>query len=158
MISIVAIIGKNRELGKNNQLIWNIPEDMQRFRKITYGHPVIMGRKTYESIGKKLKGRNNIIITKNDDFQASGCMVVYSLDKAIEYAQQMDQQEIFVIGGQQIYEQSLPRADKLYLTVVEETAEADSYFPEYPEFTNIIYKKEIETENGIKYKFLELTK
>ncbi|MFW5888360.1 MAG: dihydrofolate reductase [Patescibacteria group bacterium] len=158
MISIIAIIGKNRELGKDNKLLWDMPEDMKRFKELTQGHAVIMGRKTYESIGKKLEGRNNIVITENKNYEAKGCTVVCSIKKAIEYAQEMDREEVFIIGGAQIYEQALPYADKLYLTVVDKEAEADTYFPEYSEFDKVIKEEEKETEDGLRYKFLELNK
>jgi dihydrofolate reductase len=156
MISIIAIIGKNRELGKDNKLLWDVPEDMRRFKELTQGHAVIMGRKTYESIGKKLEGRNNIVITENKNYEAKGCTVVCSIKKAIEYAQEMDREEVFIIGGAQIYEQALPYADKLYLTVVDKEAEADTYFPDYSEFDKVIKEEKKETEDGIKYKFVEL--
>lgn len=158
MISIIAIIGQNRELGKDNQLLWNIPEDMKRFKEITQGHPVIMGRRTYESIGGKLKDRDNIIITREENFKAQGCTVTSSLEKALSYAQEINNEEVFVIGGAQIYEQALPYTDKLYLTIVEQTTEADTYFPDYSEFNNVVKEEEKETENGLKYKFLEFIK
>jgi dihydrofolate reductase len=157
-VSIIAIIGKNRELGKNNQLIWDIPEDMKRFKELTQGHAVIMGRKTYESIGKKLEGRNNIVITENKNYEAKGCTVVCSIKKAIEYAQEIDPREVFIIGGAQIYKQALSYADKLYLTIVEQEAEADTFFPDYSEFTNVIKEEERETEDGVKYRFIEMTR
>lgn len=158
MVSIIAIIGKNRELGKNNQLIWDVPEDMKRFRELTYGHAVVMGRKTYESIGKKLEGRNNIVITENENYEAAGCTVVCSVKKAVEYAQEMSGKEVFIVGGAQIYKQALSYADKLYLTIVDQEAEADTFFPEYPEFNNVVKEEKRETEDGVKYKFVELTK
>jgi len=156
MISIIAIIGKNRELGKDNRLLWDIPEDMKRFRELTYERPVIMGRKTHESIGKRLEGRDNIIVTRDENYQASGCTVVSSLEEAIKYGKQINTEEIFVIGGEQIYRQALPYTDKLYLTVVDKEAKADSFFPEYSEFKNVIQEEKKETKDELKYKFLEL--
>ncbi len=156
--SIVAIIGKNREIGKNNKLIWNIPEDMKRFKNLTQNHTVIMGRKTYESIGQKLESRNNIVISENKDYQAKGCRVVYSIKEAIEYAQEMEKEEIFIIGGAQIYKQTLPYANKLYLTIVDQEADADTFFPDYSQFENIVKKEEKETGDGLRFEFLELTK
>ncbi len=156
--SIVAIIGKNREIGKNNKLIWNIPEDMKRFKNLTQNHTVIMGRKTYESIGQKLESRSNIVISENKDYQAKGCSMVYSTKEAIEYAQEMEKEEIFIIGGAQIYKQTLPYANKLYLTIVDQEADADIFFPDYSQFENIVKKEEKETGNGLRFEFLELTK
>jgi dihydrofolate reductase len=117
-----------------------------------------MGRKTYESIGKKLEGRNNIVITENKNYEAKGCTVVCSIKKAIEYAQEIDPREVFIIGGAQIYKQALSYADKLYLTIVEQEAEADTFFPDYSEFTNVIKEEERETEDGVKYRFIEMTR
>lgn len=156
MISIIAVIGKNRELGKDNKLIWDLPEDMKRFKQLTQGHAVIMGRKTYESIGGKLEGRNNIVITENEDYEAQGCTVVCSVKKAIEYAREIEKEGVFIIGGAQIYKQALPHADKLYLTIVNQEAKADTFFPDYSEFDNTIKEEERETEDGMKYRFVEL--
>ncbi len=156
--SIIAIIGKNREIGKNNKLIWNIPEDMKRFKNLTQNHTVIMGRKTYESIGQKLESRNNIVISENKNYQAKGCSVVYSTKEAIEYAQEMEKEEFFIIGGAQIYKQTLPYANKLYLTIVDQEADVDTFFPDYSQFENIVKKEEKETGDGLRFEFLELTK
>jgi dihydrofolate reductase len=129
---------------------------MKRFKEVTQGHPVVMGRKTHESIGKKLEGRDNIIVTTKEDYESPGCKVVHSLEKALSYAQEIDKEEVFVIGGAKIYEQALPYTAKLYLTVVDEEAEADAYFPEYSEFNNVIKRERGDTEDGIEYKFIEL--
>ena len=158
MISIIAIIGKNRELGKDNQLLWNMPEDMKRFRETTQGHPIIIGRKTHESIGKKLEGRENIIVTTKENYETQGCKVVHSLEKGLSYAREIDKEEVFIIGGAQIYEQALPYTDKLYLTIVNQEAEADSYFPDYSEFINVVKEEKGQTNKGIKYKFKEIIK
>ncbi|MBI4990769.1 dihydrofolate reductase [Candidatus Gottesmanbacteria bacterium] len=141
-ISIIAAIGSNRELGKDNKLLWHIPEDFVRFKKITSGHPVIMGRTTYESIGKPLPGRLNIIVTRNKDYKVEGCAVVNSLEEAIEKAKEKDNDEIFIIGGGQIYEQGIKYADKLYLTIVKGTFAADTFFPDYSRFKKVVFRKE----------------
>lgn len=142
IISLIAAIGKNRELGKNNQLLWDIPEDMKFFRETTAGHPVIMGRKTFESIGRPLPKRVNIVITRNLDYQKEGILVFPSIEEALEEAKKHDENEVFVIGGAEIYKQSLPFADKLYLTHVDANFDADTFFPEYEtSFPNIISKK-----------------
>lgn len=163
MISIIAIIGKNRAIGKDNKLIWNIPDDLRHFKEITSGHPVIMGRKTFESINSPLPNRANIIITRNKDYHADGCAVVNSLEQAIKsvetqnFASPHGNDEVFIIGGGQIYKQALPYADKLYLTVVDDEPEADTFFPDYSEFKNIISEEKKE-HKGIKYKFIEIIK
>lgn len=157
-ISIIAAIGKNRELGKNNKLLWHIPEDMLHFRNTTMGHPVIMGRKTFESLPKPLEGRTNIVLTKNKEFKApAGVLVARTLPQAISMGESRDSHEIFIIGGGEIYHQAIKLADKLYLTVVDGTFDADTYFPAYPEFNKVLYKRE-GSDKIHKFTFLELTK
>lgn len=151
-ISIIAAIGKNRELGKNGELIWRIPEDMRHFKEVTNGHPVIMGRKTFESIGKPLPGRNNIIITRNVDYAAPGCIIVQSIEKAIKEAKKRNQEEIFIIGGGEIYKLAMPLTDRLYLTIVDASADADTYFPSFDDFL-LIERKEIKTKSGLSISF-----
>lgn len=157
IISIIAAIGKNRELGRNNQLLWHIPEDLRRFRRLTLGHPVIMGRKTFESIGKPLPQRTNIVVTRNMSFQAANCLVANSLEQALELAKQKDQQEIFIIGGGQIYQAGLKYVHRLYLTIVEGEYNADTYFPDYSKFKKVLVDK-IREADGYKYKFIVLEK
>lgn len=157
MISIIAVIGQNRALGKNNQLLWRLPQDLKRFKKITFGHPVIMGRVTYESLGKPLPGRINIIVTRNKDFKAPGCLVFDSLEKAVNFAKNKDK-EVFIIGGGQIYEQGIRTAEKLYLTIVDDSPEADTFFPDYRDFKKKVFQSEPQQENGYTYYFLELIK
>lgn len=157
MISIIVCIGKNRAIGRNNQLLWDIKEDMDHFRKITAGRTVIMGEKTFQSIGRPLPNRKNIVVTLDKDFQAEGVEIRNSLEEVLnEY--KSSEEEVFVIGGGIIYKLSLPMTDKLYLTIVDDAPEdADTFFPEYPDFKNII--KEEEMNNGkYKFKFLELTR
>jgi dihydrofolate reductase len=155
-ISIIAAIGKNRELGKNNKLLWQLKKDLQHFKIITSGHPVIMGRKTFESIGFPLPKRTNIVITRDKNYQvAAGVIICDSLEKAMEVAKTKDRQEIFIIGGASIYSQAINLADKLYLTLVDGTFDADVYFPEYSRFNKIISSKE-DSEGKYKFKYLEL--
>ena len=154
-ISIIAAIAENRAIGKNNKLLWHIPQDMKHFRKITSGHPVVMGRKTYESLGRPLPDRTNIVVTRDKLFRAKGCIICYSLDIAIRTAGAKDSQEIFIIGGGKIYEQAITLADKLYLTVVKGNYEADTYFPDYSDFKKVISGKEGE-DSKYKFTFLEL--
>lgn len=156
MISIIAVIGKNRELGKDNKLLWDIPDDLKHFKKITSGHPVIMGRKTFESIGSPLPDRQNIIITRDTNFKIEGCLIAHSIEEAFKLAGS-NEREIFIIGGGQIYKQALPYAEKLYLTIVEDEPKADIFFPDYSQFKNVVSEEKKEY-NGIKYKFIELIK
>ncbi|MCL4122719.1 UNVERIFIED_CONTAM: hypothetical protein GTU68_025203 [Idotea baltica] len=127
MITIIAAIGKNNELGKSNQLIWHLPNDLKRFKKVTSGHDVIMGRKTFESLGKALPNRINIVITRNPNFKAENCIVVNSIKAAIETS--LDPTP-FIMGGAQIYAQAIKIADKLDLTFVDASLDADTFFPE----------------------------
>lgn len=148
-ISIIAAVGKNLELGKNNDLIWHFKEDMKFFKETTTGHPVIMGRKTFESLPKALPNRRNIVITKNTDFVAQNAETVSSLEEAMSLC---ENEEAFIIGGGQIYKEFLPYADKLYLTEIEdECSDADTFFPH---FEKEKYKKSVLKVNeadGIKF-------
>lgn len=121
-------MAENRVIGRNNDLPWRMPADLRHFRRTTLGHPVIMGRKNYESIGKPLAGRTNIVVTANRDFQAPGCQVVHSIETALAAA--CDAPEAFIIGGAVLYAQTLARADRLHLTVIHAAVPGDTYFPE----------------------------
>lgn len=158
VLSIIAAIGENRELGKGNKLLWNIPEDMKWFREKTNGHPVIMGRKTYESIGRPLPKRDNIVITRDRTWEAAGVFVKYSLDEAVDFARSRDSGEIFVIGGGQIYAQAIEYADRLYLTKIHKSfPDADAFFPEYSnQFAKDVFRKESKDDN-FEYEFLILS-
>ena len=130
MISLIAAIGKNNELGKKNTLLWDLPADMKHFRETTRGHTVIMGQKTFESIGRPLPNRRNIVVTRDDNFKIEGIEISMSLeDTLVSFANSTE--EVFVIGGGQIYKQSIEKADRLYITHVDmEDKEADTFFPE----------------------------
>lgn len=130
MITIIAAIGLKNELGKDNDLIWHLPADLKRFKKVTTGHTIIMGRKTFESIGKPLPNRKTVIITRDPNYKFDGCEVVHSIEKAIENNQ--NDEQLFIIGGAQIYKQVIEKdlADQLDITLVQDTFEADVYFPE----------------------------
>lgn len=155
-ISIIAAIGRNRELGKNNRLLWSLPEDMKRFKEKTLNHPVIMGRKTFESIGRALPNRTNIVVTRDRSYTASGAEVFHDIGDAINFAKTKDKEEVFIIGGGEIYSQALIFADKLYLTIVDaDFPQADAFFPEYPEFTKIVFEKKSKNKE-YSYTFLEL--
>ncbi len=127
MITIIAAIGKNGELGKNNDLIWHLPNDLKRFKKITLGHHVIMGRKTFESLGKPLPNRKTIIITRNTDFNVDDCTIVNSLKAALKAA--ATDPNPYILGGAEIYHQAINIADRLDLTLVDANFEADAFFP-----------------------------
>lgn len=157
MISIIVAVGKNNAIGRNNQLLWDIPEDMAHFKEKTAGHTVIMGDKTFLSIGKPLANRKNIVVTLDKNFMADGCDVCNDLFEVLnEYKN--SEEEVFVIGGGMIYKLSLPMTDKLYLTVVNDAPDdADTFFPDYSEFKNIISEEKM--DNGQhEFKFLELTR
>jgi dihydrofolate reductase len=129
MITIIAAIGKNNELGKDNDLIWHLSADLKRFKKVTTGHTIIMGRNTFESIGKPLPNRRSVIITRNTSYLQEGCDVVHSLEAAIELIK--DEEAAFIIGGAQIYKETIEKnlADQLDITQVHQDFEADVYFP-----------------------------
>ena len=127
-ISAVVAMSENRVIGKDNQLPWHLPADLQHFKKITMGKPIIMGRKTFESIGKPLPGRNNIIITRDKNFKAQSCIVVHSIEEAISSVK--DNNEIFIIGGAELFKQTLPNIQRLYLTIIHHVFDGDTYFPE----------------------------
>jgi dihydrofolate reductase len=156
-ISIIVATTKVRLIGnrKTNDLLWHIPAELKRFKEITTGHPIIMGRKTYESIGRVLPNRTNIIITRDTNFSVPQAIVVHSLDEAIQRASTIDQNEIFIIGGGQIFEQALPLANKLYVTIVEGNFKGDVYFPDYSSFDKIIFQQKQESDGYI-YTFYEL--
>ncbi len=156
-ISIIAAIGKKRELGKGGQIPWHISEDFQRFKQITSGHSVIMGRKTWESLPiKPLPKRINIVITRDAEFKPEGAIICSSIENAIELAKKAEGgEEVFVIGGGQIFEQAISLADKLYLTVIDSTFNADTFFPDYSDFKRVVFEKSVK-EGKYKYKFLEL--
>ena len=134
-LSLIAAIGKNRELGLNGQLLWHLPDDMRHFKAATAGYPVIMGRKTWESLPERfrpLPGRTNIVVTRQPGYAAEGAIVAGSLAEArIAAARAPGADEVFVIGGGELYAAALPDADRLHLTLVDEAAEADAFFPAY---------------------------
>lgn len=129
-IILVAAYAQNRVIGKNNDLVWRLPKDFKHFKDLTMGHPIVMGRKTFESLGKPLPNRTSIIITRDTQYQQEGCIVVHSLEEAIAEARHLDEQ-IFIIGGAEIYKQALPIANLMYLTEVKAFPEGDSFFPEF---------------------------
>ena len=128
IVSIIAAIGKNRVIGNDNNLPWRLPADMKRFRKLTLGKQVVMGQRTFESIGKALPGRTNIVLSNNPGFRAKDCLVAHSLEEALNAAKE---EEVMIVGGESVYKQFLPLADRMYLTLIDEEFAGDAYFPEY---------------------------
>jgi len=133
ILSQVVAAASNNAIGKNNQLLWTLPNDTKFFKNTTWGMPVIMGRKTYESLGKPLAGRTNIIITRQQYQAAEGVFVVHDIKEAMAAATETDAKEAFIIGGGEIYRQTLPITQRIYLTRVHTTIEGDTYFPEISE-------------------------
>jgi dihydrofolate reductase len=127
--SLVVAMARNRVIGRDNALPWRLPAELAHFKRVTMGHPIIMGRRTYESIGRPLPGRMNIVVSRNRDFEAPGCTVVDSLEKA--YAAAGNAQEVSIIGGTSLFEAALPTADCLHLTEVEADVEGDTWFPDF---------------------------
>ena len=131
IISLIAAIAENGVIGKDNELVWRLPDDFKYFKQTTSGHPILMGRKTFESLGKPLPNRLNVVITRNPDYQPEGVLVVDSLEKALEEARKAGISEAFVSGGGEIYRQAIATADRLYLTEVKASFEGDTRFPDY---------------------------
>jgi len=127
---VVAMSKETRAIGKNNELLWKIPEDMKRFRTLTTGHPMIMGRKTFDSIGHPLPNRTNIVITRDTFWDHEGVLVCHTLEEALSKAKELDQEEITIIGGAQIFSLAMPVVTRIYLTLVDDTKEGDVYFPQ----------------------------
>ncbi len=198
-ISIMAAVTDERGLGKDNDLLVKIPEDFQRMKRLTTGHPIIMGRKTFESIGRPLPNRTNIVITRDNEYTKEGILVVHDLQTAITKAKEIEEErtssvrhpelarlapkstpgaakrvsgsissssrltlhplpfegEIFIFGGGQIFKEALPMVDRLYLTVIHKNIEADTFFPDYSEFSTVIEKEE-HHQDDYDYAFLTL--
>lgn len=129
LIAIIAAMDRNRLIGDGDRLPWRLPPDMRRFRALTMGKPIIMGRRTHESIGKVLPGRRNIVLSRNADYRAPGCVVVADLEEALGVC--VDAPELMIIGGAQLYKEALPRAHRLHLTLLHASFSGDAWFPEY---------------------------
>ena len=157
-LSIVVAYSSNHVIGKDNRLLWHLPDDLKRFKNLTMGHPMIMGRKTFESIGKPLPGRTSIIVTRDPHYRREGCLVVHSVEEAIGVAFELVP-EVFVIGGAQIYERVLPMVQKIYLTEVHHFFEGDTFFPELNQNQWREIKREsfpADLRNPYAYDFVEL--
>jgi len=156
-ISIIVAMNNKRVIGLNNALPWHISEDLKHFKKLTLNHFVVMGRKTFESIGKPLKQRKNIVISRNESLNLEGVMIVNSIDKAISIAN--DGSEIFIIGGEQIYSISLSIATHMYITEVNNNNEGDAFFPNFKKNQwSEISRQNLTSENGLDFSFVEYEK
>ena len=153
MIKIIVAMSKNRVIGNNNELIWKLSSDLKRFKDLTTNNPVVMGRKTYESIGRPLPNRRNIIITRNLEYEADSCEIVSSLEEALL----LTNNDCFIIGGGEIYNQSIELADKIYLTLVHKDFEGDTTFPELGKEWAKMERKDFEADekNEYNYSFIE---
>ncbi len=159
--SIIVAKAENNVIGKNNDLIWHMPNDMKHFRSTTMGHYIIMGRKTFEATKKPLPGRTSIVITRNEDYKAEGCIVVRNIEDAFRLGEENKQEEVFILGGGEIYKQAIELADKIYLTEIHDSFEGDTYFPEidYSRWKEI-KREELEPDekNPHPYAFVELVR
>ena len=133
IVSLIAAMDRTRGIGIDNRLPWRLSADLKKFRELTMGHHIVVGRKTFESIGKPLPGRQMIVLTRDKSYRAEGCDVVHSLEAAIELARGRKESELFICGGAEIYAQSIGFADRMYLTFVDADVAADTFFPEFNE-------------------------
>ena len=154
-IALIAAQAENRVIGLDNQMPWHLPEDLQYFKKVTLGKPVIMGRKTFESIGRPLPGRTNIVITRQGDWAAEGAVTVSSLEQGLEVAATEEPEELMVIGGAQIYAMAMPVAQRIYLTQINQAFEGDAWFPELGEEWQQVSRQDgRSTKQDLGYSFL----
>ena len=157
--SIIVAKADNNAIGKDNQLIWHMPADLKHFKNTTMGHHIIMGRKTFESQKRPLPGRTSIVITRDKNYKAEGCIIVHSLEDAFKIGEDNKQEEVFILGGAEIYKLAIPFTDKIYLTEIKSTFEADTFFPTFNmEEWEEIKRSEFpaDEKNPYPYIFLEL--
>lgn len=145
-ICLIAALSENRVIGKDNALPWHIPEDLKHFKEVTSGHPVIMGRKTFESIRRLLPRRLNIVVSRDPTYVVEGATMAHSLEQALEIARNYERDEIFVLGGGQIFEEAISIADRLYLTIVHTEIEGDAFFPDFSKYTKVVDEREGKSE------------
>ena len=159
-ISIVVAVAEKNVIGAKNKLPWYLSADLRRFKELTSGHHIIMGRKTYESIGKPLPNRTNIVITRNKNYKAEGCIVAHSLEEALKAAKENKETEAFIIGGAEIFKEALPIADKIYLTKIHKNFEGDTFFPtiDNNHWIEISKEDDLIGNDNLKFKFLTLVK
>lgn len=149
MIKLIVAISKNRVIGDSNKLIWHLPADLKRFKEVTTGHPIVMGRKTYESIGRPLPNRRNIIITRDQNYQIDGCEVLNSIEEAL----MLTNNDCFIIGGGEIYNQTLHIADQIYMTEVDEEFDGDTTFPDLSASWYVSNKEDFKSDEKNPYNY-----
>ena len=154
-LGIIAAVAKNGAIGKEGGMPWRLKSDLAHFRRLTMGGGVIMGRKTFDSIGKPLDGRANIIVTRNCEFAAAGCIIAHSLADAIDIARNSDADKIFIMGGGEIYAQSILLCDKMHLTEIDSVFEGDAFFPQFNRAEWKETRRESHCENGVKFSFAD---
>lgn len=161
-VPVVIVAGMSREthaIGKENGLLWHVPDDMKRFKALTLGHPVIMGRKTFESIieilGKPLPDRTNIVVTRNPDYHHGGAVSTTSLEGAFAVAEEEKPREIHIGGGEELYRQALPYVDRLHLTLFDDNVTGDAFFPEFGAMFTVTQMHEPRTHNGVTYQWVD---
>lgn len=152
MISLIVATGENNVIGLNNKMPWHLPADLAYFKRVTTGHAIVMGRKTFESIGRPLPKRTNIILTRDKNFQATDCHIIHSVEAALELSKQ---DQLFIIGGAEIYKQFLPHADKIYLTHIHQNFEGDTFFPKLTDEWKLVSteKHDPDEKNQYEYEF-----
>ncbi len=159
-ISLIVAMASNRTIGLNGQMPWHLSADLKRFKQITMGHPIIMGRLTFDAIGRPLSGRTNIIVSRNLSYQREGCVIVDSIEAAINHGCRLAD-EVFVIGGAMLYEATLPMADTLYITQINQAFDGDTFFPDFDRKHWAEVEREDVVDNaevGLTYSFLRLQK
>ena len=157
MLKILVAFDENRVIGKNNTLIWHLPADLKRFKALTTGHVIIMGRKTFESIGKPLPNRTTIVISRQADLQIEGAIITHSVEEAILKAKSLTREDIFIVGGAEIYSLSLPLADQILVTQLHDIFEGDAFFPEIPLDSWEVIERErgvTDEKNAYQYSYL----
>ncbi len=155
-LSLIVAMATNRTIGINKKMPWHLSADLKQFKKITMGHPIIMGRKTFESIGRPLPGRQNIIISRDINYQQEGCVVFNDLDSAVQHCSEQD--EVFVIGGATLYKVTLERADRLYITQINQAFEGDTWFPEIDAADwREVAREDINNDASVDFKYSFLT-
>lgn len=156
MISMIVAMSQNRVIGKSGKMPWNIPEDLQYFKALTTGHTIIMGRKTFESIGRPLPNRVNVVLTQDENYKAKGCHIVHSIEEIMEKYYN-EEEELFIIGGSTLYSAFMPYATRIYITLIEAVVEGDTYFPSLPigseDKDGFVCTKEIAAKQACEFKY-----
>jgi dihydrofolate reductase len=152
-LSLIVAMAANRVIGNDGNLPWHLPSDLARFKQITMGYPLIMGRKTYDSIGRPLPGRKTIVLSRQPAYQPTGCLVLTSLDAALKEV--WDYDEVFICGGEELYQEALPRCQRIYLTELEREIEGDTFFPEIPEHFLTIEEDQVTEEESYRFRILQ---